>query len=76
MSKKKKSESDESAQYILDNCDLLIREDCLIVDNVLYEKINEEDYKYRVFFNTQDYDYVKSNVIERKLKKRLNEFFE
>lgn len=49
----------ESAQYILDNSDLLIKSDCKIINDVLYEKLDDSDEeKYRFFFCCDDYDYV------------------
>ena len=40
------------------NCDLLLFDNCIVVDNVLYEKIGSIDHKYRFFYSTDDYDYV------------------
>ena len=52
----------EDPQYILDNSDLLIKSDCKIFADVLYEKLDENEElpveRYRFFFNCDDYDYV------------------
>ena len=58
-----KADFTESADSILDNCDLLIRTDCLVVDDIVYERLvytNDPDslHRYRFFFNSDDYDYV------------------
>jgi hypothetical protein len=59
----KKSQFLEDAQFILDNCSLLIPEDCKIINGVLYERLGHstmgnEPHGYRFFFSTDDYDYV------------------
>ncbi len=53
----------ESAEYILNNSDLLIRTDCKIVNNILYERLRygpdgSEEHDYRSFISCDDYDYV------------------
>jgi hypothetical protein len=54
----------EDALFILDNSDLLIKSDCVILDNVLYERLSQSEYRF--FFNTDDYDYlVNEQVIAR-----------
>lgn len=59
----KKDMFTENSLYILDNCDLLIRDNCIIFNDVLYEKLDNE---YRFFFNCHDYDYLENKeVIEQ-----------
>lgn len=63
----------ETAQHILDNSNLLIKAECMIVDNVLYERLEQhtdEDMsslKYRFFFSTDDYDYLEDQSFIDKL---------
>ena len=85
-------------KFILDNSDLLIKEDCVIVDSVivdgvivesaLFERckfddlfkredfvntedetyyLNDDSHVYRVFFHTDDYDYVTDPTVIKKL---------
>ena len=61
-----RSDFTESAQHILDHSDLLIKSDCCIIDDVLYERCLADDKlysetQYRFFFNSDDYDYVENN---------------
>jgi hypothetical protein len=51
-----KSHFTESAEHILENSELLIQADCIILDDVLYERLAKG--KYRFFFSTDDYDYL------------------
>lgn len=81
-----------NAKFILDNSDLLVKEDCVILDNTLYERckfdelfkrdnfvnsdtetyyLNDDSHVYRVFFDTDDYDYV----TDPSLIKKLNEIY-
>lgn len=58
---------DESAEYILEHCDLLVKSDCVILDGVLYEYCRPDADLYpteavRYFFNTDDYDYVPADT--------------
>ena len=67
-----KSEFTETAQHILDNSDLLIKSDCMIVDDVLYEQLGHmedgsEEPGYRFFFNTDDYDYLEDATMIARL---------
>lgn len=62
----------EDAQYILDNSDLLIQDDCKIIDDVLYEKCIKDDKLYdetcyRYFITADDYDYVEDKEMIAKL---------
>ena len=61
-----------TAQYILDHSDLLIKEDCVIIDDVLYEYCRKDDVLYdeecyRYFIDTDDYDYVEDKAVIAKL---------
>ena len=81
-----------TTQHILDNCDLLVKSECQIIDNCVYEKVrfdslfkksdfvnsdtetyylNNDDHVYRVFLDTDDYDYV----TDSETIKRLNSIF-
>jgi hypothetical protein len=65
-----------TALRIYNNSDLLIQEDCKIIDGVLYELCKAEPGLfvgpcYRYFFEEDDYDYV----TDAKLCKRLNDHF-
>lgn len=59
----------EKAEDILDTSDLLIKSDCKIVDDVLYEKIDESEHKYRFFFSSDDYDYLEDEEMIARLDK-------
>jgi hypothetical protein len=60
----KRSMFTESAQHILANCILLEDYNCVILNDVLYERLdNYIDHKYRFFFNTDDYDYLENNAV-------------
>lgn len=64
----KKSQFKEDPKFIRDNSDLLIKENCLIVDNVLYERLYDHysDERYRFFFSCDDYDYLEDQeMIDR-----------
>ena len=61
-----KSQFTESPDYILENSNLLIPNDCTIHNGVLYERLTNED-SYRFFFNCDDYDYVEDNELEMEL---------
>jgi hypothetical protein len=66
----------EDAQFILDNSDLLIKSDCKIVDDVLYENCKQDDKLYceqcyRYFITTDDYDYIE----DAETIAKLNELF-
>jgi len=64
----KRSQFIEKAEDILNTSDLLIKSDCKIVDDVLYEKIDEE-HKYRFFFSSDDYDYLEDEEMIARLDK-------
>ena len=64
--------SSTSADEILRDSDLLIKEDCKVYEDLVFEKINQEDHKYRVFIDVDDYDYVED---EELIKKLDNEIF-
>jgi hypothetical protein len=66
-----KNEFTESAQHILDNSDLLIKADCVIIDDVLYERC--ENNEYRFFFSTDDYDYLENRD---DLVKKINDLLD
>ena len=66
-----KSNFIETAEHILNNSDLLIQSDCKIVDNILYERCDELEHKYRFFFSTDDYDYLE----DEEMIKRLDDLF-
>jgi len=55
----------ESAQFILDNSKLLIKSDCKIVNDVLYEKLGKSEYRF--FFSVDDYDYLENQAMIDKL---------
>ena len=57
----KKIEFVQDAQFILDNSTLLIKEDCVIHNNVLYERLGTHEHSYRFFFQCEDYDYLVDN---------------
>ena len=59
----------ESPEYILKNCDLLIPNNCIIYEGVLYERLYDEhtDHMYRFFFCCDDYDYLENTTLERLL---------
>jgi hypothetical protein len=67
----------KKALRIYNNSDLLIQEDCKIIDGVLYELCKESKPNgfpkncYRFFIEEDDYDYV----TDAKLCKRLNNHF-
>lgn len=48
----------ESASYILENSELLIKENCVILDDILYERLNNNHYRF--FFSVDDYDYLEN----------------
>ena len=54
----KKSDFVETAEHILDHSDLLIKSDCVIVDEVLYERLGPSEYRF--FFAVDDYDYLEN----------------
>ncbi len=62
----KREQFTENAQYILKHCDLLIKKDCIIVDDVLYERLGRlkgEPPVIRFFFNCDDYDYLEDETM-------------
>lgn len=71
----KKKQFLHTANYILNNSDLLVKEDCMIVDGVLYERLTDSPAKneenYRFYFSTDDYDYLQS----KKMVKILDKLF-
>lgn len=81
-----------NAQFIFDNSDLIVKQDCKIINDVLYEKVkfdnlflksdfvntstetyylNNDDHVFRVFIDTDDYDYV----TDSEMIKKLNDLF-
>jgi len=66
----KKSQFTESAEFIRDNSELLVKDNCVIHSDVLYEKLEGS---YRFFFNCDDYDYLVDNQeLVRELNNRFN----
>lgn len=62
----------DTAEYILNNSDLLIKADCVIIDDVLYEhcRVDHKLYVeecYRYFISVDDYDYVEDTELIKKL---------
>ena len=54
-----------TAQHILDNCDLLCKENCKIIDNVVYERIEIEHnslFDSFDFINSDDETYRLDNT--------------
>ena len=64
----KKEQFMESADYILNNSDLLIKGDCVIHNDVLYEKL--EDDTFRFFFSIDDYDYLEYQELTKEFLKK------
>ena len=52
-----------NAQHILDNCDLLVKSDCQIIDSVVYEKVRFDDslFKKSEFINSDTETYYLNN---------------
>ena len=48
----------ESADLILAHSDLLIKADCIVIDNIVYERCTENINEYRFYFSADSYDYV------------------
>ena len=40
--------------------ELLIRENCIVIDGVVYERLFHEEHKWRFFLSYDDYDYVEN----------------
>lgn len=62
-----------NAQYILDNCELLIKSDCIVVDDIVYEYCRVDNNLYdeeaiRYFVNEDEYDYIEDEEIYAKLR--------
>jgi len=56
---------------ILNESELLIRENCIVYNDIVYERLSESTHKYRFFFDVDDYDYLENEELE----KVLNELF-
>ena len=55
----KATQFEQTAKHILKKSDLLIPKNCLIIGDVLYERLHKcRAGKYRFFFSVDDYDYV------------------
>ena len=66
------NEFTQTANEILANCTLIKQENCIIVDDVLYEYVEDMN-AYRFFFNDDDYDYLSDNdSMLEKLNHHLN----
>ena len=63
-----------TAQEILDTSDLLTQEECMIVDDVLYERLSDCEHKYRFFFSDDDYDYLENQEMIDRLDKLFEEW--
>ena len=66
----------QTAEYILEHSELLIKSDCVIIDDVLYEHCTVDNQLYstecfRFFISEDDYDYV----TDQKLVTLLNNHF-
>ena len=62
-----------TAQFILDNSELLIKSDCIIVDDVVYEYCRADNNLYheetiRYFIDEDDYDYIEDKEQYEKLR--------
>lgn len=66
----------ENPQHILDNSELLIPYDCVILDNVLYEKIDNPYYRYRFFYSTDSWDFIDDLPENKQILARLDSIFE
>ena len=65
-----KSHFTESPEYIRDNSELLDKSNCVIHNNVLYERLEGS---YRFFFHCDDYDYLVDNEeLVKELNNRIN----
>jgi hypothetical protein len=49
---------ESNAQQVLESSTILVPNNCRIVGGVLFELLFDAEYKYRFFFNADDYDYV------------------
>jgi hypothetical protein len=47
-----------NAEYILKHSKLPVKANCLIIDNILYERINSR--KFRYFIDVDHYDYFEA----------------
>jgi hypothetical protein len=57
----------QSPNEILKESELLIPDNCMVFRGVLYERLKDNDYKYRFFFSNDDYEYLVNYAIENKL---------
>jgi hypothetical protein len=66
----------QTAEYILEHSDLLIKSNCKIVDDVLYERLSDahldEFFRhncdiFRFFISTDHYDYVEDDAAVARL---------
>lgn len=72
-----------TAEFILNNSDLLVKEDCVIIDGVLYEYCRASALYptacYRYFMDVDDYDYLERGLDWRPedadMIERLNKHF-
>lgn len=64
----KKSMFKTDARTILEQSEILIKSDCVIYNDVLYERIHEHPtHNYRFFFDVDDYDYLENDELEKEL---------
>jgi len=62
-----KEQFTEDAEFILENCELLVKSCCVIYEGVLYELLgidSPNEHNYRFFFNCDDYDYLEDGLLE------------
>jgi len=67
-----KGQFTESPEYIFDNCSLLLKEACIVHNDILYEKLDNQGL-YRFFFNCDDYDYLTNDDVIEELNKLFEE---
>lgn len=53
----------QSAEYIYNNCKLLIKENCLLYEGKLYERLTNCHYRYRFFLSTDHYDFLEDQEL-------------
>lgn len=59
-----------NAIKILNSSTLLVKEDCMIISGMVYERVSSN--VYRVFFSEDDYDYIEDDGAVRHLNKLFN----
>jgi hypothetical protein len=62
----------DDAQFILNNSKLLIKNKCVIHNDVLYEKLDDHHHTYRFFFSIDDYDYLENQQVIDELNTSYN----